>query len=196
LDTLVHVTNVKFPKKPELPKTTKPKSTPAENTTPEAVLRNPIISHPNVAIDVAPTNNPPSTPVENGSPTGTGTTPETSGTGTASATVPVVIENGEDIVTAADVMPEYPGGIKKFLTYVGNNFEKPEIDETVVIIMSFVIEKDGSMSNIKVVRNPGYGLDKEAIRVLKAQRTKWKPGIKNGKPIRVLYSLPIRITKG
>lgn len=99
------------------------------------------------------------------------------------------------ITTALDVLPEFPGGIKKFYDYVGNNFEKPEIEETVSVFMSFVIEKDGSMTDIKVLRNPGYGLDKEAIRVLKSLRTKWKPGIKNGVPVRVLYTLPIKVTR-
>jgi protein TonB len=59
--------------------------------------------------------------------------------------------------------------------------------------MSFVIEKDGSMTDIKVVRNPGYGLDKEAIRVLKSLRTKWSAGMKNGKKVRTQYTLPILV---
>ena len=61
------------------------------------------------------------------------------------------------------------------------------------VSVSFVIEKDGSMTDIKVLRNPGYGLDKEAIRVLKALKTKWKPGVKNGKYVRTQYTLPIKI---
>jgi protein TonB len=57
----------------------------------------------------------------------------------------------------------------------------------------FVIEKNGSLTDIKVLQNPGYGLDKEAIRVLKSLKTKWEPGIKNGNPVRTAFSLPIII---
>ena len=60
-------------------------------------------------------------------------------------------------------------------------------------MVSFVIEKDGSMSDIKVLRNPGYGLDKEAVRVLKSLKTKWKPGVKDGQFVRTQYTLPIKI---
>jgi protein TonB len=59
--------------------------------------------------------------------------------------------------------------------------------------MYFVIEKDGSMTDIKVLRNPGYGMDKEAIRVLKSLKTKWKPGIKDGQKMRTQYTLPITV---
>lgn len=94
-----------------------------------------------------------------------------------------------------DVQPEYPGGIKKFYEYVGRNFEKPNLEdvETVTVNVSFVIEKDGSMTDIKVLRNPGYGLDKEAIRVLKSLKTKWTPGVKDGQYVRTQYTLPIKV---
>ena len=76
---------------------------------------------------------------------------------------------------------------------MGNNFEKPEIEDiaTLRVYVSFVIEKDGSMTDIKVSRDPGYGLGREAIRVLKSLRTKWSPGIIDSKPVRTAYSLPI-----
>jgi protein TonB len=94
-----------------------------------------------------------------------------------------------------DKLPEFPGGINKFYTYVGNNFEKPEIDviNTIKIHVYFVIEKDGSMTDIQVKRDPGYGLGKEAIRVLKSLKTKWTPGMINSKPVRTAYSLPIKV---
>jgi protein TonB len=78
---------------------------------------------------------------------------------------------------------------------VGNNFEKPEIDglSTIRVIVSFVIEKDGSMTDILVKRDPGYGIGKEAIRVLKSLRTKWTPGLIGTKPVRTSYDLPITI---
>ncbi|MEC5166293.1 protein TonB [Flavobacterium sp. PL11] len=107
------------------------------------------------------------------------------------------IDNGNAIVNTVslDKLPEYPGGINKFYLYVGNNFEKPEIEsvETIRIFISFVIEKDGKMSDIKVLKDSGYGLGKEAVRVLKSLRTKWTPGMLGGLPIRTAYNLPISV---
>ena len=107
------------------------------------------------------------------------------------------IDNGNGIVatTALDKLPEFPGGINKFYTYVGNNFEKPEIENsnTMRVLVSFVIEKDGSMTDIQVKKDPGYGLGKEAIRVLKSLKTKWSPGMIDSKAVRTSYSLPITV---
>ncbi|MBC8645308.1 energy transducer TonB [Flavobacterium lindanitolerans] len=61
------------------------------------------------------------------------------------------------------------------------------------VFVYFVVEKDGTLTNIKVVRDPGYGLGAEAIRVLKSIKTKWKPGIQNDKPVRTAYNLPITV---
>ena len=123
-----------------------------------------------------------------------GLNPSTSGNGTG--TEPVVdIDYGTKVVntTLLDKMPEFPGGIDKFYKYVGNNFEKPEIDDlsTLRVYVSFVIEKDGSMTDIKVNRDPGYGLGREAVRVLKSLRTKWSPGMIGSKAVRTAYNLPI-----
>lgn len=92
-----------------------------------------------------------------------------------------------------DKQPEFPGGINKFYNYISRNFAKPEIDNhrTIKVYVSFVIEKDGTMTEIKVPNDPGYGLGKEAIRVLKSLKTKWKPGIYKGQPVRTAYSLPV-----
>ena len=57
--------------------------------------------------------------------------------------------------------------------------------------VSFVIEIDGTITDIQVKKNPGYGMDKEAIRVLKSLKTKWTPGMIDGKPVRTSYMLPI-----
>ncbi|MBG6110660.1 protein TonB [Flavobacterium sp. CG_9.10] len=104
---------------------------------------------------------------------------------------------GDTIVAtvALDKLPEFPGGINKFYSYVGNNFEKPEIEGVNVIrvYVSFVIEKDGAMSDIQVKNDPGYGLGKEAIRVLKSLRTKWSPGMVGSKAVRTAYNLPITV---
>lgn len=94
-----------------------------------------------------------------------------------------------------DVRPSFPGGIDSFYKYVAKNFKTPEMDseKAVKVYVTFVIEKDGTMTDIKVPRNPGYGLDKEAIRVLKSLKVKWSPGMVKGKPVRTAYSLPINI---
>ncbi|PZR16235.1 MAG: energy transducer TonB [Flavobacterium psychrophilum] len=93
------------------------------------------------------------------------------------------------------VQPEFPGGIQAFYGYVNKNFRIPEIDQnmTAKIYVSFVVEKDGTLTAIKILRDPGYGLGKEAERVLKSLKTKWSPGIQNGKPVRASYNLPITI---
>lgn len=121
--------------------------------------------------------------VLNGSSDGTGI-----GTGTSNT-------NGNELVIneVLDKKPLFPGGIEKFYRYVGNNFRSPQMDETknVRIFVSFVVEKDGSMSNIKVINKPGQALEKEAIRVLQSIKTKWSPGILNSKPVRTAYNLPI-----
>jgi len=94
-----------------------------------------------------------------------------------------------------DSSPEFPGGLKKFSEAFVSKFKTPDLSEamTMKIFVSFVVETDGSLSNIKVARDPGYGLGNEAIRALKAIKTKWKPGIQNGKPVRVSYNLPISV---
>ncbi len=58
------------------------------------------------------------------------------------------------------------------------------------VIVSFIIEKDGSLTNIKVMRGLGYGFDEEAVRVLKLS-PKWNPGLQCGVPVRVMYTFPI-----
>jgi protein TonB len=117
-----------------------------------------------------------------------------SGTGTE-ITNPVDTENTILANVALDKLPEFPGGINKFYSYVGNNFERPEIDDgnTIRVYVSFVIEKDGSMTDIQVKKDPGYGLGKEAIRVLKSLKTKWAPGMIGSKAVRTAYNLPITV---
>lgn len=137
-------------------------------------------------------------PSENPEGEGTGTAVNTGGTelGEGKTTGIITTPKPEGTVTTAmlDKLPQYPGGIEKFYRYVGNNFKNPELDvDQVTVIMSFVIEKDGKMTDIKVLRSPGYGLDREAIRVLKSLKTKWEPGIKDGQAVRTLYTLPITV---
>lgn len=108
---------------------------------------------------------------------------------------PAIVDYGNTVMasTLLDKMPEYPGGIAKFYAYIGKNFESPEIngERSIRVYVSFVVEKDGSMTDIQVKNDPGYGLGKEAIRVLKSLRTKWAPGMIDSKAVRTAYNLPI-----
>jgi protein TonB len=94
-----------------------------------------------------------------------------------------------------DKLPEFPGGLEAFYSSVGKKFEAFEVEETVTVYLSFVIEKDGNMTDIKVIKSATPSLDREAIRVLQSIRTKWKPGIKDGRNVRTLYRLPIKVKK-
>jgi protein TonB len=105
-----------------------------------------------------------------------------------------VVEDNNIYNTAGiEVKPDFPGGMAKFYKFVGNNYHTPEEEGlSGKVYVTFVVEKDGSLTDIKVVRDIGFGTGKEAIRVLKSC-PKWNPGEQNGKKVRVLYSLPITI---
>lgn len=93
-----------------------------------------------------------------------------------------------------EVLPNYPGGISKFYNYFSANFRKSDADKEVMekIIVSFIVEKDGSLGEIKLLRGINEALNAETIRVLEAS-AKWNPGEVNGEKVRVLYSLPVQI---
>lgn len=92
--------------------------------------------------------------------------------------------------------PEFPGGMNEFYKMVGMNFKiTPEADKNKVkgkMKITFMVEKDGSLTEFKIVKDLGYGLGNEAIRVFKLS-PRWIPGSENGKPVRVLYTMPITI---
>ncbi|MNQ25380.1 Gram-negative bacterial tonB protein [compost metagenome] len=189
-----------FDNTPVVPKTPEtiapPQSAPAAPATDLSQLSNPIIVTPDQAVDNIATNKENTAVVDNAS-IGTGTVvnalPTTGGNGTGTEIAPAT---NDPVNTAVlDKMPEFPGGMAKFYTYVGNNFQKPELDaeKTLRVYVSFVIERDGSITDITVIKDPGYGLGKEAIRVLKSIKAKWTPGILNGKTVRTAYNLPITI---
>jgi periplasmic protein TonB len=92
-----------------------------------------------------------------------------------------------------DVKPEFPGGMDGFYKYIANNFKPPYIQGLKgKLIVSFVIEKDGSIIKVKIIKNLGYGMRKETERVLK-NSPKWSPADKNGQKVRCLHELPISI---
>lgn len=106
-----------------------------------------------------------------------------------------VVEEDNSVYSSAglEVQPSFPGGIEKFYQFVGKNYQVPDEEGlNGKVFVSFVVEKDGSLTDIKVLRDIGYGTGKEAIRVLN-KGPKWSPGEQNGKKVRCTYSLPISI---
>jgi len=95
-------------------------------------------------------------------------------------------------------MPEPPGGLKAFYAYIYQNVKYPamarenNIEGTVYI--QFVVEPDGSLSDIQVLRGPGGGLNEAAVEVLQKYPQKWKPGKQRGKAVPVYFNLPIKFT--
>ena len=107
----------------------------------------------------------------------------------------------DSIYQIVDEMPQYPGGEKAMMEYVAKNVKYPQEakDKEIQgrVFVSFVVEKDGSVSTVKVLRGIGGGCDEEAVRVVSSM-PKWKPGIKDGKPVRVSYMMPLnfKLTEG
>ncbi|MFA7445492.1 MAG: energy transducer TonB [Flavobacteriaceae bacterium] len=91
-----------------------------------------------------------------------------------------------------EVIASYPGGLMEFYKFFGKNYKKENIRgaSSGKLIVSFIVEKDGSLSNFKVIQDVGYGTGDEAIRVLKLSK-KWIPSSNKGKPLRVRFTLPV-----
>jgi periplasmic protein TonB len=94
----------------------------------------------------------------------------------------------------ADSLPVYPGGPTAMMKFIRENITySPNWHEIQgKVYVTFVVEKDGSITDVKVLRSLATPLDQEAIRVIKLM-PKWKPGTHEGKPVRVRYNLPISI---
>ena len=110
---------------------------------------------------------------------------------------PEVIEEEvveQEIFQIVEEMPAFPGGEKALLEYVAKNIKYPQIArETGIqgrVFVGFVVEPDGSVSNVKILRGIGGGCDEEAMRVIKSL-PKWKPGKQRGKAVRVSYQIPV-----
>jgi len=104
-------------------------------------------------------------------------------------------EEEEDVVfVIVENKPEFPGGDAALMKYIAENIKYPVIAQENGIqgrvICQFVVNKDGSIVDITVVRSVDPSLDKEAMRVIKSM-PKWKPGKQRGKPVRVKFTLPI-----
>lgn len=92
-----------------------------------------------------------------------------------------------------DIKPEYPDGVEAFYKFIAKNFKVPEEEGlNGKIISTFVIEIDGSITDIKVLQDIGYGSGAEVLKVLSMSK-KWIPAKLNDIPVRVLYQFPITI---
>lgn len=104
-----------------------------------------------------------------------------------------------DSIVVPDKMPEYPGGMTETMKYLSRSIKYPQKardkGEQGRVVLQFVVERDGSITDVEVVKGVSSSIDKEAIRVIK-KMPKWNPGILNGKPVRVRYTLPIMFRLG
>ena len=113
-------------------------------------------------------------------------------------TPPAVVEEEEEssqqIFTVVETMPEFPGGQGALLQYLAKSIKYPVIAQENGIqgrvVLSFVIEKDGRLTNIQVLQTPDRSLSEEAIRVLN-KSPKWSPGKQRNQVVRVKYTLPV-----
>ena len=100
----------------------------------------------------------------------------------------------EEVFMVAEQMPEFPGGMKELLKFLQNNLKYPEnaMKNNVQgrVIVQFVVEKDGTLTEFKVARSVDPDLDAEALRVLQTM-PKWKPGMQRGKIVRVKFTVPV-----
>lgn len=103
------------------------------------------------------------------------------------------------VFTSVEEPPEPIGGLEEFYKYIGENanFSKEAYpasgsNSNVRVLVSFIVEADGSLSTIKSLRDPGYGTFEETKRLLE-NAPKWKPGIQNTRPVRVQFTLPIQL---
>ncbi len=115
--------------------------------------------------------------------------------------IPPVIQDEEinelEIFTVVESMPEFPGGAQSMMEFIARNIKYPPMARESGIqgrvFVNFVVEPDGSVSNVNVLRGIGGGCDEEAIRVVETMPS-WTPGRQRGKAVRVSFNLPVRFT--
>ena len=115
--------------------------------------------------------------------------------------VPIEIEEEEiveeEIFLIVEDQASFPGGEAKLYEFIRNNVKYPQLaKETGIegtVFVQFVVEKDGTLSNVQALRKIGGGCDEEAIRVVKSM-PKWKPGSQRGRNVRCSFTIPIKFT--
>lgn len=107
----------------------------------------------------------------------------------------VVVKNGEEVFEQVDENPEFIGGFEALIKYLSENLKYPkeaaDAKTEGKVFVKFIIQKDGSVGHVEVLKGIGNGCDEEALRVIKAM-PKWKAGLKDGKPVNVFYTIPIK----
>jgi protein TonB len=103
----------------------------------------------------------------------------------------------EDIFTIVESMPEFPGGEQAFYEFLRQNVGYPELAKTAGIsgkvYITFVVEKNGSITDVALLRGIGGGCDEEALRVINMM-PEWKPGLQRNHPVRVQFILDVKFT--
>ena len=113
---------------------------------------------------------------------------------TANAQKTVVSQTDQKVFDTVEQMPEYPGGMQAMIEFLQTNMKYPEdaakqkVEGRVMV--QFVVETDGSITDVHVAKQVFPSLDAEAIRVVQAM-PKWTPGMDKGRVVRVKYNLPI-----
>lgn len=114
----------------------------------------------------------------------------------AAKTIPKDPVSDNQVFQSVEVQPAPQGGMKAFMEYIARNYDYPQqaIEAGVngKVLVSFIVEKDGSLTDMKLIEDLGYGTGDAALHVLQNGQ-KWLPAIQNGKPVRVAYTLPIRL---
>jgi len=109
------------------------------------------------------------------------------------------IKNTNGVFASIEEIPEFPGGTGALATFLAKNLRYPSVAFLIGlegrVSVSFVVEKDGKLTNVRSTNCIGAGCDAEAVRVI-AKSPNWKPGTKNGVPVRVDYSIPISFSLG
>lgn len=102
----------------------------------------------------------------------------------------------QKVFTATEVNPEPVGGLANFRKWIGDNYSYPQeaVDAALKgqMVVSFIVEADGTLSNFEVIKDLGYGTGEAALDLLR-KAAKWAPGIQNGRKVRVAYTLPITL---
>ena len=105
------------------------------------------------------------------------------------------VNTGKEVFTIVEQAPEFPGGEKARSKFMTDHVKYPDsaINNNVqgTVYASFVVETDGSLTNIEIIKGIGYGCDEEVIRLIKVM-PKWTPGEQKGKPVKVQFNLPIK----
>ena len=105
-----------------------------------------------------------------------------------------IVEVSNPVIEFPDVEPDFPGGYSNWINWLSDNFVYPDLDLEMgnqgVVYLQFVVEKDGSITDVEVIKGVSSGIDREAKRLLK-KSPKWTPGEVSGQQVRTRLRLPI-----